>query len=152
VDGRIVVEDGEVLNVDEAALRAQIRGYASRLKTELEQMTVSADRLAPYYREMYLKAVSCDVGMNRWAGPMMPWVPEETHQLAFDWLGIGFARDEIFATEVDFAGTNSKSRWGESWRDVYGGIEVFRGITPGSWPKANPSVQGKLYRSSIADA
>jgi len=72
VDGRIVVEDGEALNVDEAALRSQIRGYASRLENQLEQMTVSADRLAPYYREMYLKAISRDVGMNRWAGPMKP--------------------------------------------------------------------------------
>lgn len=72
VDGRIVVENGKVLTVDEAALREQVRGYSDRLKSQLEEMTVSADRLAPYYREMYLKAAGRDVGMNRWAGPMRP--------------------------------------------------------------------------------
>lgn len=72
VDGRIVVEDGEVLTVDEAALRKKVRGYADRLSAQLDLMTESADRLAPYYREMYLKTSQKDVGMNRWAGPMTP--------------------------------------------------------------------------------
>jgi len=72
VDGRIVVEDGEVLTVDEAALRKKVRGYTDRLSAQLELMTESADRLAPYYREMYLKTSQKDVGMNRWAGPMKP--------------------------------------------------------------------------------
>ena len=72
VDGRIVVEDGEVLTVDEAALRKKVRGYTDRLSAQLDLMTESADRLAPYYREMYLKTSQKDVGMNRWAGPMTP--------------------------------------------------------------------------------
>lgn len=72
VDGRIVVEDREVLTVDEAALRKKVRGYTDRLSAQLDLMTESADRLAPYYREMYLKTSQKDVGMNRWAGPMTP--------------------------------------------------------------------------------
>jgi cytosine/adenosine deaminase-related metal-dependent hydrolase len=72
VDGRIVVEDGKILTVDEPALREKVRGYESQLGAQLKEMTVSAERLAPYYREMYLKAAQRDVGMNRWAGPMTP--------------------------------------------------------------------------------
>lgn len=72
VDGKIVVEEGEILTVDEPALRKKVRGYADQLKSQLQEMTESADRLAPYYREMYLKATARDVGMNRWAGPMQP--------------------------------------------------------------------------------
>jgi len=72
VDGRIVVENGQILTVDEEALRKKVRGYADRLSSQLDLMTESADRLAPYYREMYLKASKREVGMNRWAGPMTP--------------------------------------------------------------------------------
>lgn len=72
VDGRIVVEDGEILTVDEAALRRKVRGYSDMLTSHLQAMTESADRLAPYYREMYLKCSEKEVGMNRWAGPMSP--------------------------------------------------------------------------------
>lgn len=72
VDGRIVVEDGKVLTVDEEALKDEVRRYATRLQAQLVEMTRSADRLAPYYREMYRLACARDVGMNRWAGPMHP--------------------------------------------------------------------------------
>jgi len=72
VDGRIVVEDGQILTVDEAALRRKVRGYSDLLASQLDAMTESADRLAPYYREMYLKCSEKEVGMNRWAGPMTP--------------------------------------------------------------------------------
>ena len=72
VDGRVVVEDGKVLTVDEAALRKKIKEYSDRIKSQLDEMEASADHLAPYYREMYLKTSQKDVGMSRWAGPMLP--------------------------------------------------------------------------------
>ena len=33
---------------------------------EMQKTKIAADRLEPYYREMYLKCAAQDVGMNRW--------------------------------------------------------------------------------------
>lgn len=72
VNGRIVVEDGKILTVDEAALKAKVRKYAVEIGEQLAEIKFSADRLAPYYQEMYRLAAERDVGMNRWVGPMYP--------------------------------------------------------------------------------
>lgn len=72
VDGEIVVEDGKILTVDEASLREDVRGYAEEIRVHFDTMHASAETLAPYYRQMYLKAAARDVGLNRWAGPMRP--------------------------------------------------------------------------------
>lgn len=66
VAGRKVVEDGRLLLVDEKALKAEIREAMREYRDVIAPRTaVAADRLAPYYREMYLKASRADVGMNR---------------------------------------------------------------------------------------
>ena len=65
VDGRVVYEDGRVTTVDEKALRAEARALMNGYRETLARASREADRLAPYYREMYLKAADRDVGLQR---------------------------------------------------------------------------------------
>ena len=66
VAGRVVAERGKVLSVDEAAIRAEIRERTAALHRELAETAEAAERLEPYYREMYRRAAATDVGFNRW--------------------------------------------------------------------------------------
>jgi 5-methylthioadenosine/S-adenosylhomocysteine deaminase len=68
VGGRVVVEDGKVITVDEAAIRAEARDYARRFAGNQSEVNRAAAALSPYYRKMYLRAAGRDVGMNRWGG------------------------------------------------------------------------------------
>jgi len=68
VAGKVVMENGEVLTVDEEAIKAEVRELMKEYKIEADKASVDASRLEPYYREMYLKSSACDVGMNRWVG------------------------------------------------------------------------------------
>ena len=68
VAGRIVMRDGKLLSVDEAALRAEIRDAMQDYRSTFERIEAHAQTLLPYYREMYERAVAQDVGMNRWLG------------------------------------------------------------------------------------
>jgi cytosine/adenosine deaminase-related metal-dependent hydrolase len=66
VDGRVVFDHGRITTIDERALRIELRELMSAYRRQLEHAGRDAQRLEPYYREMYLKAASQDVGMNRW--------------------------------------------------------------------------------------
>lgn len=77
VAGQVVVENGKVLTVDEEAIKAEVREMMPFYQKEIEKTRVSAARLEPYYRKMYLKCASTDVGMNRWVGEGWKNLPEE---------------------------------------------------------------------------
>ncbi|MDX1414637.1 MAG: amidohydrolase family protein [Candidatus Promineifilaceae bacterium] len=66
VAGKIVSEDGEILTVDEEAIKAEARELMKVYREELELAKVAAAKLEPYYREMYLRSSYQNVGMNRW--------------------------------------------------------------------------------------
>jgi 5-methylthioadenosine/S-adenosylhomocysteine deaminase len=66
VAGRVVVERGRVLTVDEAAMKAEIRARMASVRRGLAETEAAALRLAPYYREMYRRAARRDVGLDRW--------------------------------------------------------------------------------------
>ena len=66
VAGRIVVERGKLLTVDETAIRAEIRERTAALHRDLAETAKAAERLEPYYREMYHRAAATDVGFSRW--------------------------------------------------------------------------------------
>jgi 5-methylthioadenosine/S-adenosylhomocysteine deaminase len=66
VAGRVVTERGQVLTVDEAAIRAEIRERTAALHHALAETAQAAERLEPYYREMYRRAAATDVGFTRW--------------------------------------------------------------------------------------
>jgi 5-methylthioadenosine/S-adenosylhomocysteine deaminase len=68
VAGRIVMRDGKLMTVDEAALKAEIREAMREYQPTLARIDAHARTLLPYYRKMYELAVAQDVGMNRWVG------------------------------------------------------------------------------------
>ena len=63
---RIVFENDRVTGIDEAAVRAEAREIAARLRAQAAD--TDAPEWLPYYRQMYLKAAGRNVGINRWAG------------------------------------------------------------------------------------
>jgi cytosine/adenosine deaminase-related metal-dependent hydrolase len=65
VAGRVVYEGGRVTIVDEKALRAEARELMQDYRATLARAGSEADRLEPYYREMYLQASGRDVGLQR---------------------------------------------------------------------------------------
>jgi 5-methylthioadenosine/S-adenosylhomocysteine deaminase len=77
VAGEIVMENGKVLTVDEEAIKAEVREMMPFYQKEIENTRFSAAKLEPYYRKMYLKCASQDVGMNRWVGDGWKSLPEE---------------------------------------------------------------------------
>jgi 5-methylthioadenosine/S-adenosylhomocysteine deaminase len=66
VAGRIVMRDGKLLTVNEAALKAEIREAVREYQPTFARIEEHARILLPYYREMYQRAVAQDVGMSRW--------------------------------------------------------------------------------------
>ena len=66
VDGRVVFDNGRITDVDEKALRAEMRTLMSGYRDKMRSAEAEVRRLEPYYRAMYERAVAQDVGMNRW--------------------------------------------------------------------------------------
>jgi 5-methylthioadenosine/S-adenosylhomocysteine deaminase len=66
VAGRVVAQGGKVLTVDEAAIKAEIRERMPAVQRELAATAAAAQRLEPYYAEMYRRAVATGVGFSRW--------------------------------------------------------------------------------------
>ena len=71
VAGRHVVKNGQLLTIDEAALRAELRALMPALREQFAAIDAVAQRLEPHYRAMYEKALTLDVGMNRLAGGLL---------------------------------------------------------------------------------
>lgn len=72
-NGRIVVEDGTLTTVDEAAVFAELRELLPAhmaAHAELEKLNARYD---PYLREMYRRATIQDIGMNRYQGDLPLW-------------------------------------------------------------------------------
>jgi cytosine/adenosine deaminase-related metal-dependent hydrolase len=67
VDGRVVVEGGRVLTVDEAALAAEVSRDAAAFHARNGEGRRRAAELEPYFREMYRRAWQVDVGTNAFA-------------------------------------------------------------------------------------
>lgn len=68
VAGEVVMRDGVLTRVDEAALKREAREIMAAFSRTSAEADAAAARLVPHYREMYRKAVARDVGMQRWAG------------------------------------------------------------------------------------
>ncbi|WP_205648702.1 amidohydrolase family protein [Acuticoccus kandeliae] len=69
VDGEIVVRDGRLTRIDEAAARAEILAAFDEFAPRLAAIEDHAARLEPHYRRMYEMALGVDVGMSRWVPP-----------------------------------------------------------------------------------
>jgi 5-methylthioadenosine/S-adenosylhomocysteine deaminase len=68
VAGRVLYERDSVSGVDEKAIRAEAREFATRHAAADSAARQAAAQWLPYYRDMYLRAAGQDVGMNRWVG------------------------------------------------------------------------------------
>ncbi|MEM8854483.1 MAG: amidohydrolase family protein [Pseudomonadota bacterium] len=68
VGGRLVVKDGQLLTIDEAALVASVRALEPTLKQMARDVRREAEGLEPYYRAMVRRAAARDVGFTRWVG------------------------------------------------------------------------------------
>jgi 5-methylthioadenosine/S-adenosylhomocysteine deaminase len=66
VAGRILVRDGKLLTVDEAAIKAEIREEMRDYQKTFARIDADARMLLPYYRKMYELALAQNVGMTRW--------------------------------------------------------------------------------------
>jgi 5-methylthioadenosine/S-adenosylhomocysteine deaminase len=69
VAGKVVVEDGRVLTVDEAAIKREARALMADYRRETAEAGHAARRLETHYREMYLRAHARDVGLRRRLDP-----------------------------------------------------------------------------------
>lgn len=68
IDGRIVMQRGQIRTVDEAAILAEVSETADSLKHEHQAANRSAEVVHPFLERMYWKCVSQDVGMTRYSG------------------------------------------------------------------------------------
>ena len=66
VAGQVIAENGNVLAVDEDAIKAEVRASMPAVQRELAATATAAERLEPYYPEMYRRAAATDVGFSRW--------------------------------------------------------------------------------------
>ena len=69
VDGRIVVEHGEVRTVNEVRLRAQAQEAADRLRTRNQAAWTLAEQLTPYVAAACRAAVATPYPVQRYAAP-----------------------------------------------------------------------------------
>ena len=65
VAGRIVAENGELLSVDEEALKAEVRELLNEYTVQYREVDHWAETLEPIYREMYERCLRQEVGMKR---------------------------------------------------------------------------------------
>lgn len=72
IGGQVVYENGKILTVDEKAILAEARELIVEYRDEVTRAGAAARELEPYYKKMYFTAAARDVGLNRWAGPMLP--------------------------------------------------------------------------------
>jgi 5-methylthioadenosine/S-adenosylhomocysteine deaminase len=72
VAGEVVMRDGVLTRVDEAALKREARDMMKAFNQNSAAAEAAAARLLPYYREMVMKVAARDVGIERWAGPTRP--------------------------------------------------------------------------------
>ncbi|MEM0909126.1 MAG: amidohydrolase family protein [Pseudomonadota bacterium] len=68
VNGRVVVRNGHLTTIDEAALVGEVRAMEPRLREMARAVREGAAPLFPYYREMVRRAAQVPVGFSRWVG------------------------------------------------------------------------------------
>lgn len=65
VAGRVLVEDGKILSVDEEALKTEIRGLMEEYWSQYRAVDHWARALEPIYRQMYEKCLEQEVPLRR---------------------------------------------------------------------------------------
>ena len=70
VSGRKVIDHGRSTMVDEEEIIAEAREIAARLKQDGAGAMQMVEKQVPYFRQMYMREIRQDVGMNRFARPL----------------------------------------------------------------------------------
>ena len=70
VNGKIVVENGKSLLIDEDALIKEAIEISNRLSATTIEAFKTLELQHPYFREMYLRETKKDIGMNRFTRPI----------------------------------------------------------------------------------
>lgn len=73
VDGRVVVRDGRLTTVDEAAILGEIDELVPAYLAEHARIEALNVRFEPYLRAMHERATSRDIGIDRYQGDMPAW-------------------------------------------------------------------------------
>ena len=68
VDGRIVLRDGKLTQIDEQALRETVERLMVRLREDMRQVGAKVDAIMPYLLQAYRRVWDSDVGINRYVG------------------------------------------------------------------------------------
>ncbi len=71
VDGRVIMDQGRVLTVDEARLRARAQEAAERLRTQNAAAWALSEQLTPYLAQACRAAVARPYPINRYAAPIV---------------------------------------------------------------------------------
>jgi 5-methylthioadenosine/S-adenosylhomocysteine deaminase len=71
VDGRVVVRDGHVTTIDEAAIRSQAQAAADRLAHDNAGLWEAADAISPYLSEFCDRGLAAPFPVDRFAGPIV---------------------------------------------------------------------------------
>ena len=79
VDGKIVVRDGRLMCLDEAAILAEIRQEAPPYLARHAAVEARHRALEPYFAEVHRRATAQDVGLDRYAGDLPPWTRMNHH-------------------------------------------------------------------------
>jgi 5-methylthioadenosine/S-adenosylhomocysteine deaminase len=73
VDGEVVLRDGRLTRIDEAAVLAEIREAVPRYLAEHAEVEERNRVLEPFFAEIHRRATLAEIGLNRYAGDMPAW-------------------------------------------------------------------------------
>ena len=71
VDGRLILEKGRLLTLDESRLRSQAQEAADRVKDQNKDIWAFAERVAPYLSMACRKIIRTPFSVNRYASPIV---------------------------------------------------------------------------------
>jgi cytosine/adenosine deaminase-related metal-dependent hydrolase len=70
VDGETVVKDGKSVLVDEQSLISEAKEISEKLSATTKEAFVRLEQQYPYFRNMYLREIKKNIGMNRFIRPV----------------------------------------------------------------------------------
>ena len=73
VAGEVVMRDGTLTGIDEAAILAEIRETVPELLVEHAAVEDRNRVFEPYFAEVHRRSCARDIGFNRYVGDMIPW-------------------------------------------------------------------------------
>lgn len=73
VNGDVVVENGQLTRVDEAALLEELRGYLPEFQKHQAEIEALNRQFEPHFAEIHKRCCTMDVGLNRYSANEREW-------------------------------------------------------------------------------